>query len=146
MVGGLTQQQANQFCMQRKQGASLVTVNSPGENDQLFEWALRTYVEPPAMWIGLFVNTSKQWEWYSGESLDYTNWGETTPSSESGTGALLFDADQLLWEQLGAVNESPRWVPEQVLGESHYFICEYKLQMQIPAPEAPAAAAEQPNE
>ncbi|XP_071478473.1 30 kDa spicule matrix protein-like [Diadema antillarum] len=145
MVVGLTQRQANQFCMQQKQGASLVTVNFPGENDQLFEWALRTYIEPPALWIGLFVNTSKQWEWYSGESLDYINWGETTPSSEFGTGALLFDADSGLQEQ-GALDVSARWVPEQAFGEIHYFICEYKLQMQIPAPEAPAAAAEQPSE
>ncbi|XP_072164782.1 30 kDa spicule matrix protein-like [Diadema setosum] len=137
-VEGLSQRAANQFCGREKPGASLVTVNSHMENDFLYEWTLRTNLEPQPVWLGLHVNPmTRQWEWYSGEPVNYTNWDEIMVYPEFGTGALLFDADPRLQMQ-NAVDVSARWVPEQILGENHYFICEYKLQsMQMPTMDTP---------
>ena len=130
---GLFQAAANMYCSQMHPNASLVTVNSLAENNLLYEWAVRMMVEPVPVWIGLHVGPMGQWQWYSGEPINYTNWeGFRAPMAEPGLGAMIFDADIINQMFNNQVEITPQWVPEQGRNEPHALICEYHPQDVLP--------------
>nr|XP_054774309.1 30 kDa spicule matrix protein alpha-like [Lytechinus pictus] len=123
---GLFQGAANMYCGQMYPGASLVTVNSLVENNYLYEWAVRMMVEPVPVWIGLHVGPTGQWQWFSGEPVNYTNWeGMVAPMPEPGLGAMIFDADIRNQMFNNQVEITPQWVPEEARNDRHAIICEY---------------------
>nr|CBX45522.1 SM30 alpha protein [Paracentrotus lividus] len=123
---GLFQGAANAYCGRMYPGATLVTVNDLQENNFLYEWAVRMMVEPQPVWIGLHVGPMGQWQWFSGEPVNFTNWeGMMAPMPEPGLGAVIFDADIRNQMFNNQVEITPQWVPEEAMNDRHAIICEY---------------------
>ena len=62
-------------------GGNLVTINSAAEE----AWLKETFGRSKRFWIGLNdVDTEGQFEWVSGEELDYINWAPNEPNNSKG--------------------------------------------------------------
>ncbi|HSV43790.1 MAG TPA: PEP-CTERM sorting domain-containing protein [Candidatus Bathyarchaeia archaeon] len=93
----------------------LVTLTSSDENN----WVITNVVNGNAVWLGGFQNTSSNdyaepsggWEWVTGESWGYSNWGSGRPNDDGD------DAEDFLY----ADNDGGEWGD----GENDDFIKAY---------------------
>ncbi len=64
--------------------AHLVTISDAAE----MAWLVSTFGDAEPYWIGLTDERAEgEWEWVTGEPLDYTNWSESQPADGFATGA-----------------------------------------------------------
>lgn len=67
---GMSWNDANEYC--EKQGGHLVTIGSADE--QNFVQKIIKDQSRLNYWIGLYLNSSGQWEWIDGTEFSYSNW------------------------------------------------------------------------
>lgn len=76
-VSGYTWLEAKAEC--EKMGGHLATITSQGEQEFMEEFNSNNF----SLWIGGYRDDSDTWYWVTGESWEYTNWGEGEPNDSS---------------------------------------------------------------
>lgn len=88
-------------------GGHLVTITSQGEQD--FIESINNNND--RLWIGGYRDSSNNWNWVTGESWSYSNWGSGEPSGGSEDSAAVWPqkwndmSSDNLWEQNGFICE-----------------------------------------
>ena len=86
---GLTWQEAENKC--EEHGAHLAVITSQREQTMIESLVNETKSQKNNYWIGLTRNADNEFEWITGEALDYTNWHSDTPNNSDGNqNAVLF--------------------------------------------------------
>ncbi len=89
---GLTWQEAESKC--EEHGAHLAVITSQREQAMIEALVNETKSPKNNYWIGMTRNDDKEFEWITGESLDYTNWQADNPNNLDGNqNAVLFYGD-----------------------------------------------------
>ena len=103
------------------EGAYLVAINDAAEQ----KWMEAVYPERAFFWIGLRVpKTGGEWQWDSGETLTYANWGtadkpdSTTNGEESVPVALIFSSKR--WLPINSQSRLRPAVKQAILEKDHY--------------------------
>jgi len=110
-------------------GGHLVTITSQKEQDTVKALLDARGEVKNNYWIGMFRNDSTEFEWVTGETVDYTNFNPGAPNSSSQTAVSLFGNDYPTWSA-----EAGKWddMPDSgecgdlFCGTGNYgFICEF---------------------
>ena len=103
------------------EGAHLVAINDAAEQ----KWLEAVYPERAFFWIGLRVpKTGGEWQWDSGETLIYANWGtssdpdSTTNGEEEVPVALIFSSKR--WLPINSQSRLRPAVKQAILEKDHY--------------------------
>lgn len=106
--------EAFQYCEQ--QGGHLVTINSQSEQD--FINGLISNSAYPRIWAGgMDGYTEGRWQWITGESFSYSNWGSDEPNNSNDEDYLMLSRGDGKWNDVADVFNNT---------ENNYsFICEY---------------------
>ena len=104
-------------------GGHLAAINSPAENDFVFDTFTEIIGYDAGLWIGLSDATAEgAFVWLNGEPVTYTNWGVTEPN-DNGSGE---DYAHMFWKNEprgnGSWNDAPGG--EQDFGIPIYGVCE----------------------
>ena len=107
---------AYRFCEQ--QGGHLVTINSQDEQNVVEE--IISYATYNKIWVGgTDYNNEGNWNWITGEKMDYTNWNESEPNNgQDNENYLMLYKDGGKWNDIADIyNRTDR---------TFSFICEYE--------------------
>ena len=121
----MTWEEAEAFC--ESKGGHLATVNSEEENELIGSMLAD---ERCTAWLGAKLNTeTKNWEWITGEALDYVNWAPGEPSGNpNGYYMQMISFDTGLQRSAGCWNDQPNGdgVRSLYCRENCLVICEYE--------------------
>lgn len=112
----LTWEQASNVCEQK--GGHLVTIGSDKENDIIWNTINNSSIEK--FWIGATDKiTESNWEWITGEPIEYTNWNSEEPNNSKG-----FENYAEIISSSGKWNDVYNYANINSL--KYGFICEYE--------------------
>lgn len=112
----LTWEQAYNVCEQK--GGHLVTIGSDKENDIIWNTINNSSIEK--FWIGATDKiTESNWEWITGEPIEYTNWNSEEPNNSKG-----FENYAEIISYSGKWNDVYNYANINSL--KYGFICEYE--------------------
>ncbi len=106
--------EAFQFCQQ--QGGHLVTVNS--KEEQEFINSILSSSTHNRIWAGgLDTYTEGKWQWITGETFSYKNWGSGEPNNSGDEDYLMLSRGDGKWNDVADVFNNT--------DNNYSFICEY---------------------
>ncbi|MBQ3264332.1 MAG: RICIN domain-containing protein [Ruminococcus sp.] len=106
--------EAFQFCEQ--QGGHLVTITS--QEEQSFINNMLTHAANKRVWAGAVdVYTEGKWQWITGESFSYKNWGSGEPNNSGDEDYLMLSKSDGAWNDVADIFNNTDY--------GYSFICEY---------------------